>query len=91
MLLVTYDISNDKLRTKFSKFLKKFGYRLQYSVYAVKNSQRVLKNITIEIENNFEKKFQETDSVIIFHFPKKFKKTCFGYARNDDKDLIILT
>ena len=57
MLLVSYDISDDKLRTKFAKFLKKFGYRLQYSVFQVTNSQRVLENITAEINNTFGKKF----------------------------------
>ena len=27
MLLVSYDISDDKLRTHFAKFLSKYGYR----------------------------------------------------------------
>ena len=43
MLIISYDISNDKLRTKFSKFLCKFGYRLQYSVFEIKNSKRILR------------------------------------------------
>lgn len=91
MLIVSYDISNNRIRTKFAKFLVKFGYRLQYSVFAIKNSERILKIITSEITNNFEKSFDETDSVIIFHFDDRCKKTCFGYARNDDEDLIIIT
>ena len=33
MLIISYDISDDKLRAKFSKYLSKFGGRLQYSVF----------------------------------------------------------
>jgi len=90
MLLVSYDISDDKLRTKFAKYLKKFGFRLQYSVFQVTNSKRVLENISAEIENNFGKHFEETDSVIIFHLSKQCKKYCFGYAKHDDDDLIVI-
>ena len=90
MLLVSYDISDDKLRNKFAKFLKKFGYRLQYSVFQVTNSQRVLENIVAEIDNKFSRKFGNTDSVIIFHLSQQCKKYSFGYARNEDSDLIIV-
>ena len=30
MVLVSYDISDDKLRTKFARDLSKYGFRLQY-------------------------------------------------------------
>lgn len=90
MLLVSYDISDDKLRNNFAKFLKKFGYRLQYSVFQVTNSQRVLENIAAEIDNTFSRKFGNTDSVIIFHLSQQCKKYSFGYARNEDSDLIIV-
>ena len=66
MLLVSYDISNDKVRTKFAKFLSKFGFRLQYSVFEIDNSETVLKNIETEIENIYVKSFTEEDYVIIF-------------------------
>ena len=57
MILISYDIQNDKLRTKFAKYIKKYGYRLQYSVFEITNSKNVLKNIMCEIKNMFEKKF----------------------------------
>jgi CRISPR-associated protein Cas2 len=91
MLIISYDISNDKLRNRFSKFLSKFGHRLQYSVFEIRNSRRILLNIKKEIENNFEKSFGENDSVIIFDLSEQCKKTCFGYAANDDKKFIILS
>ena len=90
MIIVAYDISNDKLRSKFSKYLKKFGYRLQYSVFKIENSETVLKNIILEIKNRFKKKFSQTDSIIIFELSKTCKQHCFGYAKNEEKDLIIL-
>ena len=57
MYLVLYDIEDDRLRTRFSKFLQKYGRRLQYSVFEVKNSKRILDNIKTEIKTNFSKKF----------------------------------
>ena len=66
MLIVSYDISNDKLRAKFSKLLEKHGRRLQYSVFEIKNSERILKLILTEIEKKFAPKFEITDSILIF-------------------------
>ena len=86
---MSYDISDNKLRTKFSKFLRRFGYRLQYSVFRIKNSER-LKNIIIaEIEGEYAKRFLETDSVILFSMSKQCKLRFYGYAKNEEKDLII--
>jgi len=90
VLLVAYDISNNKLRTKFSKFLSKFGYRLQYSIFEIKNSKRILSVVEAEIKSSFEKRFSQTDSVIIFSLSKQCKVTKYGYARNDDEDLLVL-
>ena len=55
MIVVSYDISDDKLRTKFSKYLSKFGHRLQYSVFEIDNSTRILNNIVSDLKNKFEK------------------------------------
>ena len=90
MLIVSYDISDDKLRTRFAKFLSKFGHRLQYSIFEIKNSQRILENIQVEIKCDFEKQFEQSDSIIIFQMSKQCKITRYGYAKNDDADLIII-
>lgn len=90
MLIISYDISDTKLRTKFSKYIKKFGCRLQFSVYEIKHSPRMLENITIQIKKNFEPKFTETDSVIIFNLSKQCKKTYFGYAKHTEEKIILL-
>ena len=91
MLLISYDISNDKVRTKFSKFLSKFGFRLQYSVFEIHNSETVLKNIQNEIENIYMKAFTEEDSVIIFDLSATCKKICYGYAKNEETDVFVIT
>ncbi len=90
MMIVSYDIANDKLRNSFAKFLKKFGFRLQYSVYQIKNSKRVLDNITAEINSYYGKKFCQTDSVIILQLSQQCKKTCFGYAANENDEFMII-
>lgn len=90
MLIITYDISDNKLRTRFAKFLAKFGYRLQYSVFKIKNSSKILANIIAEIEGKFEKKFDQTDSIMIFNLSKQCKIARYGYAKNEEKNLIII-
>ena len=91
MLLVSYDISNDKVRNKFSRFLSKFGFRLQYSVFEITNSDTVLSNIENEIQNVYMKAFTEEDSVIIFKKKTTCKKTCYGYAKNEETDVFVIT
>ena len=91
MILISYDISNDKLRTRFSKYLQKFGHRIQYSVFEIDNSSKILNNIMMGIENNFKKKLSQSDSVIIFELSASCKITRYGYAKNEESDLHIIT
>lgn len=90
MIIVSYDISDDKLRTQFSKYLSKFGYRLQYSVFQIKHSDRMLSIIRQEIEGRFEKKFTQSDSVMILTLSKQCHITRYGYAKNEETDLLIV-
>lgn len=91
MILISYDFENDKTRAKFSKFLKKFGRKIQYSVYEIKNSDRILKNILVEIDENYAKKITGADSVIILQLCRSCvdKIIRYGYSMNDDADIII--
>lgn len=90
MLLVAYDIANDKLRTRFAKFLSKHGHRLQYSIFEIKNSPRILKVVEAEIAGEFEPEFEQTDSIMIFRMSQQCKITKYGYAKNEDEDLLML-
>lgn len=90
MYLLTYDISDDKLRTRFSKFLSRYGRRVQHSVFEIKNSNRVLDNISTEIHTRFEKQFSQADSVLVYAIGDYDCIAKFGYAKNEDSDLLIL-
>ncbi|MDY4743327.1 MAG: CRISPR-associated endonuclease Cas2 [Lachnospira sp.] len=87
----TKDISNDKLRTRFSKYLSRFGHRLQYSVFEIDNSPRIIDNIVNDLKNKYEKSFGQEDSVIIFKLSSSCEVLRFGYAKNDEKDFLIIT
>lgn len=91
MIIVSYDISDDKLRIKFAKYLLRFGHRLQYSVFEIDNSRRILDNIISDLKNEFEKRFTQSDSVIIFKLSSSCEVLRFGYARNDESDFMIIT
>lgn len=88
MLIISYDITNDKLRNRFSKMLTKHrAIRLQYSVYEVNHTNRILENLIIKIEDLFAKKFEGSDSVIIFDVSAvKLKK--YGNAIHRDTDIV---
>ena len=90
MILISYDISNNKKRTKFSKYLEQFGHRIQYSVFQIDNSPRILNNIINDIENKFMKKFDQSDSVYIFNLSSSCQVKKYGYAKNEDNDIIII-
>lgn len=91
MIIVSYDIESDRKRNRFSKFLKKFGSRMQYSVFEIKNSQRVLQNIINEVEYRYKKSFSGADSVFILNLcescKKKMKK--YGYSSNRDQEIVF--
>ena len=89
MFLIVYDIQNDKLRTRFAKFLKQFGRRVQYSVFEITNSPRILANIRIEISTKYEKYFTQSDSVLVFDVSDNACIGRFGYPLNEETDLVI--
>ncbi|HHV41455.1 MAG TPA: CRISPR-associated endonuclease Cas2 [Clostridiaceae bacterium] len=90
MMLISYDISDDKLRTRFSKHLKKYGYRIQYSVFVIRNSDRIISIIKSEIETRFAKHFSDTDSIMIYEVNEN-NIVSYGYTAHEDHDIIIVT
>lgn len=91
MIIVSYDFTNNNVRARFSKYLKKFGRKVQFSVYEIKNSQRILQNILDEIELKYKKDFQNSDSILIFNLCEGCKKKVvkYGYAANEDEEVVI--
>lgn len=90
MIIISYDISNDKLRTKFSKYLNRFGHRIQYSVFEIDNSSKLLNNIICDIENKYAKSFREEDSVYIFKLSASCEVVRYGYAKHEEEDILIV-
>ena len=90
MVIISYDISNDKKRAQFNKYIKKFGHMLQYSVYEIENSERILNNIVTDINNHWIKRFDDEDSIYIFQLSSTCKIQKFGYAKHEDSDLLIV-
>jgi len=91
MIIVSYDFTSDRRRAKFSKFLEKYGRRIQYSVFELKNSPRVLENIMTEIDLRYKPYFTNTDSIVIIKMcqPCKDKVKRFGYAKNEEKEVVV--
>ena len=90
MIIISYDIADDKKRTKFSKYLSRYGHRIQYSVFEIDNSERILNNIMSDIENKYMKVFNQSDSVYIFNISPNCKVKRYGYAKNEEDALKII-
>lgn len=87
MVIISYDISDDKMRTNFSKMLKKHGaIRLQFSVYEAVNTKRIIENLVAKIES-YSKHFTADDSVIIFDVDVD-KLTKYGCAIHRDQPIV---
>ena len=82
MVIVSYDISDDLIRSRFQRMLTKNGaIRLQYSVYEVVNTKRVIENIKLKIVA-YSKHFSADDSVVIFEVHPTFRvirQSCRAY------------
>lgn len=88
MIVVSYDIKDDKVRNKFSKLIQKNGgIRLQYSVYEVINTQRLFDNMLIVIEDFISHYLTGADSIIIFDV-NNMKLRKYGNAIHRDKDVV---
>ena len=92
MIIVCYDFSNDRIRAKFAKFLDQHGRKIQYSVYELKHSKRVLDSILDEIEYRFRKHFTASDSILIFQICAQDKKKIvrYGFPCLEEKEVVML-
>ena len=87
MIIVSYDITDDKMRTNFSKMLKKNdAISLQFSVYEISNTKRIVDNLIAKIEA-YTKHFTADDSVILFDVDTD-KLTKYGNAIHRDKPIV---
>jgi len=89
MLVVSYDFSNNKVRAKFSKFLERYGVRLQYSVFEIKYSQRMIDLILAEIDMHYKHLFTNADSILIFNVNDN-NVTKYGYAIHREQEVVFI-
>ena len=59
--------------------------------FEIDNSKRIIDNIVNDLTNNFEKKFSQEDSVIIFKLSSSCEVLRYGYAKNEESDFLIIT
>ena len=50
MIVIAYDIANDKARTKVSKILEDYGVRIQYSVFEADIPQHKFEEVLTKLE-----------------------------------------
>lgn len=90
MIIISYDIKNNKLRTKFAKMLEANGaIRLQYSVFEARNSTRILDNLRLSIKEEYGPLLCMDDSVVIFHCDEE-KTEKYGNSLHRDEDCLFL-
>ena len=88
MIIVSYDIHDDKIRTKFSKLLEKNGaIRLQFSVYEFNNTKRLSDTLLLKIEQ-FAKAFTGGDSIMIIE-GSAIKVMKYGNAIHRDQEVVF--
>ena len=88
MIIVSYDITDDKLRANFAKMLRSNGaVRLQFSVYELNNTKRIVDNLVETIEE-YSKMFTFDDSVILFDVSSD-KVTKYGSSIHRDKSIVF--
>lgn len=79
LILITYDISDDKRRNKIASILEGYGNRVNFSVFECILSQTKLNKLTKEIQSIIDKKRQYS---LLLSLPKLHKKIFFYRKKN---------
>ncbi len=89
-VVVSYDIPNDKRRTKIFKQMENYGKRVQYSVFEAVVDDNKLKEMTDNLKDLIDK---EEDSIRVY----KLCESCFDKANvygvgklNKNEDFYII-
>ena len=88
MIVISYDIKDNKLRSQFSKLIQSNGaIRLQYSVYEVVSTQRLFDNLVVLVEEFCRKFITGSDSILIFDV-NQIKIRKYGSSIHRDQDVV---
>lgn len=81
--LLSYDISNDKRRTRLAKFLKDYGQRVQYSVFEVFEGEAELKMLFEKLQEFID---PEEDSLRMYTLCQGCRKKIVSVGKENDYD-----
>jgi len=90
LILVSYDVPDDRRRTHLAHTLKDFGERVQYSVFECRLDERAQQNLRERLARLID---PEEDSLRIYRLCKESDRLLevLGTAkRTDDPDLYVL-
>jgi len=88
--VISYDIVDNRKRTKVAEALKDFGTRVQKSVFECRLEQKSLKKLSGILQNHID---QETDSILIYLMCENCvkQKTSIGLEVTvNDEDFLVL-
>ena len=85
LVLVIYDVSDNKKREKLVKCLKSYGVRVHKSSFECLLSKKLYKKMVKESNKIIDKK---TDSLRIYKMNNENKILNYGIGKNIDKDNI---
>lgn len=91
LILVSYDISDDRRRTKLAHALKDFGKRVQYSVFECQLTDPQVDRLRARVTKLIE---EEEDSVRFYllcgHCRERVESLGVGLEPQDDPDVYVV-
>jgi len=89
--VVSYDITNNRRRSKVSKYLESYGIRVQYSVFETEINHDQLKKLIKGLKKIIKK---NEDTIRIYPISKESRKFIVTIGRDKgkfyDQDFIII-
>ena len=91
MILICYDISNNRTRLQLSKLLTHHGQRIQFSIFQIDLHNSTNQLIKATIINKFRPKLKKNDSILIINIGDKNKEiTRLGKINVMENDFLSL-
>lgn len=86
LVLVIYDIPDNKRRTRFFKFLQGYGFSVQKSAFEA----RISKKQYLKLLSEIEKKIHAEDNIRIYKLRGYGEVHTFGSGRVTNEEFIII-
>ena len=83
VVVIIYDISEDKQRLKMAKFLNSYGHRVQKSAFEACLTEKQYDNFITKLE----KRVNKDDNVRIY---KLYSVKAYGEEREDFEEVVVV-